>query len=238
MTKQQREYLEVLKLQAEERNHAKNMDRGVNRREATDVIDRELKNQNLDKRERAEQERIRKNEYYTQLQEQQKQNKLIGNARPQGHLDQDRQEGSPMGYAQHQGFEAYEDNDGREQYNEEFEARLRHQMAMEEMERDAGYQGRGGPGYQDQPVQNLTPGPSQPRVQRNFIPNNLLAPDSSNQGQPMGYRAHQEIGHNYQGIQRPSKIPTINQGTSQEAYKDIKKKYGNHSTQYNILTGK
>lgn len=230
----------MLKLQAEERNHAKNMDKGVNRRQATDVIDRELQHHNLDKRERAEQERLRKNEYYTQLQEQQKQNKLMNNARipNQGHLEDQRQEASPMGHPQHQGFEAYEAHEGRDQYNEEFEARLRHQLAMEEMERDAGYSVQGGNAYQEQPAQNLGSGPSQPRVQRNFMPNNLLAPDANGQDKPMGYRAHLEIGHNYQGIQRPSKIATINQGTSQEAYKDIKKKYGNHSTQYNILTGK
>lgn len=74
------------------------------------------------------------------------------------------------------------------------------------------------------------------RVQRNYMVNNPLAPDAPQKRAPGGFRAHQEITHDSMGIARPNKIP-MNQGNATDAYKNIKKKYGNHSAQYNILTG-
>ena len=72
--------------------------------------------------------------------------------------------------------------------------------------------------------------------QRNYLVNNPIAPDAPQKRAPGGFRAHQEITHDSMGIDRPNKI-AVNQGTAADAYNNIKKKYGNHSTQFNILTG-
>jgi hypothetical protein len=74
------------------------------------------------------------------------------------------------------------------------------------------------------------------RVQRNYLVNNPLAPELPQKRATGGFRAHQDIRHDHMGIDRQGKIP-MTQGNAGDAYQMIKKKYGNHSAQYNILTG-
>lgn len=74
------------------------------------------------------------------------------------------------------------------------------------------------------------------RKQRNYLVNNPIAPDAPQRRATGGFRAHQDITHDNMGIARPNKV-AMTQGTASEAYANIKKKYGNHSAQYNILTG-
>lgn len=74
------------------------------------------------------------------------------------------------------------------------------------------------------------------KAQRNYLVNNPIALDAPQKRATGGFRVHQEITHDSMGIARPNKI-SVTQGTATEAYQNIKKKYGNHSAQYNILTG-
>jgi len=73
-------------------------------------------------------------------------------------------------------------------------------------------------------------------AQHNYLVNNPIAPDMPQRRAPGGFRAHQDIRHDHMGVDRQAKIP-LTQGNAKDAYQAIKKKYGNHSAQYNILTG-
>lgn len=72
--------------------------------------------------------------------------------------------------------------------------------------------------------------------QHNYLVNNPLAPDMPQNRTPGGFRAHQDIKHDHMGVDRQAKLP-LTQGNAGDAYNVIKRKYGNHSAQYNILTG-
>lgn len=87
-----------------------------------------------------------------------------------------------------------------------------------------------------QPTNDL---PTQERVQKNYLPNNPLsfASPTSKPGGRGEFRAHQEIKHSDQGIDRPNKPMVAGAGSTKDAYDNIRKKYGNHSASYNILTG-
>lgn len=76
-------------------------------------------------------------------------------------------------------------------------------------------------------------------VQRNYLVNNPLVPDvQAQRNQPtQGFRAHQDIKHNQMNVPRGQKGNGMYGVSAQEAYTNIKNKYGNHSAQYNILTG-
>lgn len=76
-------------------------------------------------------------------------------------------------------------------------------------------------------------------IQRNYLVNNPLVPDQPAQraAAPQGFRAHQDIKHDQMNIPRGQKSGGMYGSSAQEAYSNIKKKYGNHSAQYNILTG-
>lgn len=72
--------------------------------------------------------------------------------------------------------------------------------------------------------------------QHNYLVNNPIAPDLPQKRASGGFRAHQDIRHEHMGVDRQAKLP-LTQGNAKDAYNVIKKKYGNHSAQYNILTG-
>jgi len=82
------------------------------------------------------------------------------------------------------------------------------------------------------------PPPAEPKAaQRNYLVNNPIITDAPNKRTAGGFRAHQDITHEGMKVDRVQKPLGINEGSSKDAYNSIKKKYGNHSAQYNILTG-
>ena len=96
----------------------------------------------------------------------------------------------------------------------------------------AGYD-RGGKGYAAGPPQA-----DSKASQRNYLVNNPIVTDAPNKRSTGGgFRAHQDITHEGMKVDRVQKPLGLNEGSSKDAYNSIKKKYGNHSAQYNILTG-
>lgn len=88
------------------------------------------------------------------------------------------------------------------------------------------------PTYQPEPTQA-----GAKSAQRNYLVNNPIVTDIPNKRSVGGFRAHQEITHDHMKVNRVQKGGALNDASSKEAYNSIKKKYGNHSAEYNILTG-